>query len=239
MRQVYQEQVNLAELNDFDDLVSFQNRMDLIKEYSPDLEQQRIFVMNKLHQIGTKAPSIIGFLLVKQEEVIKSNFESWAKMHKKETDKPPVASLREWFIQKSADIIFSYQTARQYIVHYGETDPAVMDELGTYKLNIIRKAPKDEREVLQKKAIEYNWNATKLNEEVSKVKLKYENETDHVKKPAPNIFLDIRQKGANVTVAISGARDNELLAQALVNWLASRENTIKSDLINAVKKQKK
>jgi len=169
MRQFYDGEIVVSEYG----LIDIRNKLEDIRDNLPELEKDRIELMNEIHKFLTLGRRLgawtIGELIIIQEKQIEKNYESWKKIKGKSGDPPP-ATLREWWIRKyeNEEVSFDYQMALRYKNARLETDPEIGDQLDVSKINVIKQAPQERKEELQRRAVEESWSVSKTKDEVQK-----------------------------------------------------------------------
>lgn len=214
---------------------NFQEILFNIEKNKPELEKDRIEILNKLHGISIKSSHVVAKLLLQQDEILKERYRNWKLNGTIEEYNQP-KSIYQWVNIHKEKLNFGEKQARRYIQLFEDTEntPVIGEKLGTKKNEIIRRVPEKYRSELRQKAVEDNWSTSKVEKEVNKIKDK-EIKINNLKKIKPhlpfiNIQLDKKNKNKIIIETNPDYRDtlNNILQEKYIQKIKQEMYTFKN-----------
>lgn len=197
------------------DEYSLENSLENVKsvlEDAPDSEDQRVRTLKKLHMTAGASAWVIGELLRQQQEILNDRYQAWLNAKTPEDTKyTQERTVTTWCENRRDRLGFGERQARNYIKARQEREPEIVTDLGVKKLSIIRRAPEPVREIIKQKALDENWTAAKLTDEVKNIQARYVEEPAPIKKWYDLIFDDDK----SIRVVARSRKDRDLIMNAL------------------------
>jgi len=190
-----------------------------------EVESQRIAAMNQLHKLKSRSAWFIGELLLKEEAILTKRYQLWLKRKEDGATGPEERytqprKIMHWVEANEDKLKFGTRQARRYVMIRQTTDKEVADKVGVKKLDIISNAPEIFQEDLKKKAMDLNWSAVKLTNEVARIKITLASQKEYEKKVKPNlprISVKLDKSHPNRLILEVSAKERDALNELLQN----------------------